>query len=348
MPRLRANRIPERAAVNATRTFFEANGCVFQEVSGDNDYGKDAYVDLTFGRQVTGLCVALQIKGGESYRRTGGGYVIPLDDEHAQLWRSSTVPIFGVVHDPSDGKLRWCNISEFLNTPEGGRLPTAIPVESSALLNEAALHREFAAAVERTRVLRADHALLQVLSESELVSLWAIRDCLALGRADARVLIGLRYLIRALSPRALQAAIIVLSHATPHPDILWHPRNWIPAHVEEQIKQHYRWSAEEVVEFLKLSPLATFERGAQGQCLYMLLIEDPKIKDTMRRACILAMEAGHDEAAFTALYLWLYWERKNAKAAYASFAREYPEIRKVANVEDFEDVLLEGGEVHLW
>jgi hypothetical protein len=348
MPRLRANRIPERAAVNAARTFFEANGCVFQEVSGDNDYGKDAYVDLTFGGQVTGLCVALQIKGGESYRRTGGGYVIPLDDDHAKLWRSSTVPIFGVVHDPSDGKLRWCNISQFLNSPEGGRLPGSIPVESSALLNETALRREFAAAVERARVLRADHALLQVLSESERVSLWAIRDCLALGRADARVLIGLRYLIRALSPRALQTAIIVLSHATPHPDIFWHPGNWIPPYVEEQIKRHYRWSAEEVVELLKLCPLGTFERGAQGQCLYMLLIEDPKIKDTMRRACVLAMEAGHDEATFTALYLWLYWERKSAKAAYASFAAEYPEIRKVENVEDFEGVLREAGELHLW
>ena len=180
---------------------------------------------------------------------------------------------------------------------------------------------------------------MQVLSESERVSLWAIRDCLALGRADARVLIGLRYLLRALSPRPLQTAIIVLSHATPHPDILCHPGYWIPSHVEEQIKRHYRWSVEEVVELLKaLSPGRTFERGAQGQCLYMLLIEDSKIKDTMCRACVLAMEARHDEAALTALYLWLYWERKSAKAAYASFAAEYSEIREVEKVEDFEHV----------
>jgi hypothetical protein len=80
----------------------------------------------------------------------------------------------------------------------------------------------------------------------------------------------------------------------------------------------------------------------------MLLIEDPKIKDTMRSACVLAMEAGHDEAAFTVLYLWLYWEHKSARAAYASFVAEYPEIREVEKVEDFEDVLLEAGELHLW
>jgi hypothetical protein len=348
MPSLRANRITERAAVNAARVFFEDNGCIFQEVSGDNDYGKDAYVDLTLGNRVTGLCVALQIKGGESYRRKGSGYVIPLDADHAEVWRSSTVPIFGIVHDPSDGKLRWCNISEFLNSAEGEGLPGSVPVEASALLNEAALHREFAAAVEHARVLKADHVLLQVLSESERVNLSAVRDCLALGRADARVLIGLRYLIRALSPRALHNAIVVLSHATPHPDILWHPGNWIPPHVEEQIRGHFRWLAEEVVEFLKLCPLATFERGGLGQCLYMLLIEDPGIKATMRKACVLALEAGHGETAFTALYLWLYWERKNAKPAYASFTAEHPQIREVENAEDFEEVLLEAGELDLW
>jgi len=80
----------------------------------------------------------------------------------------------------------------------------------------------------------------------------------------------------------------------------------------------------------------------------MLLIEDPDIKYTMRRACVLVMEAGHVEAAFTALYLWLYWERKNAKATYASFVAEPPEIREVENVEDFERALREAGELHLW
>src|SRR6201746_2530818 len=45
----------------------------------------------------------------------------------------------------------------------------------------------------------------------------------------------------------------------------------------------------------------------------MLLIEEPDIKRTMRKACILSLEAGHGEVTFTALYRWLYWERKNAQ-----------------------------------
>lgn len=64
---LRANAELEREAVNATRSLFEANSWVFQEVDKGNDYGKDAYVDCTENRAILGLCVALQIKGGNKY-----------------------------------------------------------------------------------------------------------------------------------------------------------------------------------------------------------------------------------------------------------------------------------------
>ena len=52
----RKNRPTERNAANAARTLFEGCGYVFQEVSQDNDYGKDAYVDLVDGEDITGLC----------------------------------------------------------------------------------------------------------------------------------------------------------------------------------------------------------------------------------------------------------------------------------------------------
>src|SRR5919199_6810704 len=82
----RRNRVTERKAVNVVRDFFESNGCVFQEVATDNDYGKDAYVDLAEGDRITGLCTAVQIKGGASYRRS---YFIPLDEPHRRIWRES-------------------------------------------------------------------------------------------------------------------------------------------------------------------------------------------------------------------------------------------------------------------
>jgi Domain of unknown function (DUF4365) len=114
--KLRVNRTAAREAVNAVRTFFESNGCVFQEVDEGNDYGKDAYVDLTMDREVTGTCVALQIKGGDSFKAKNG-YRIPVDAEHREIWSESTVPIAAIVYDPSDKRLRWCNLTAALRAP---------------------------------------------------------------------------------------------------------------------------------------------------------------------------------------------------------------------------------------
>jgi hypothetical protein len=64
MPKyVRSNRPAERAAVNAVTDFFERNYCIVQSISGENDIGKDAYVDLTEGVRVTGVVIAVQVKG---------------------------------------------------------------------------------------------------------------------------------------------------------------------------------------------------------------------------------------------------------------------------------------------
>ena len=104
--KLSDERATGRRGINAAQAFFEQNKCVFQEVAQQNDFGKDAYVDL--GNDdgiVTCLCAALQIKSGPSYRTTSGNYIVPLDG-HADDWRDSTVPVFGLVFDPDEDVLR--------------------------------------------------------------------------------------------------------------------------------------------------------------------------------------------------------------------------------------------------
>jgi hypothetical protein len=53
--RLPTTRTVSRDGVNAAQTFFEHNGCVFQQVAQQNDFGKDAYVDLSNDGAVTSL-----------------------------------------------------------------------------------------------------------------------------------------------------------------------------------------------------------------------------------------------------------------------------------------------------
>ena len=78
------------------------------------------------------MCVALQIKSGVSYRTGKGDYVVPVE-HHADLWRRSTVPVFGMVYDPDDLQLRWVDLTGYQKCARGrakwlGGLATEVAV----------------------------------------------------------------------------------------------------------------------------------------------------------------------------------------------------------------------------
>src|ERR1017187_9085855 len=191
--KMRKNRSIERDGVNAVRALFEGCGYVFQEVELGNDYGKDAYVDLVEEKQVTGLCVAMQIKSGEKYRRVDG-YAIPIEG-HEEIWRHSTLPVAGVVHDAKSGKLYWCSVTSFL-AAHPKDTPTHIPVSEDNVLTADTLEHDFkpffrALAKERLGAM----AVLQLCSDSENLRNDALLDCFATGRFDPRFFIVVRHLL---------------------------------------------------------------------------------------------------------------------------------------------------------
>jgi hypothetical protein len=99
-----------RRAVNNSRTFFEDNDLLFQEIDLWNDIGKDAVLDLARSGDDAGLTVALQIKGGRKYKKKNG-HSIPIDDRLRKIWRNSSIPIFVIVLDPDDMELYWGNLT---------------------------------------------------------------------------------------------------------------------------------------------------------------------------------------------------------------------------------------------
>jgi len=344
--KLRKNRIVEREAVNATRAFFEANGCIFQEVDSANDYGKDAYVDIVDEENVTGVCAALQIKGGASYRRKEG-YGVPVG-EHFDIWRSSTVPIIGILYDPSDKQLRWCHISKYLNNV-GPEHPSYIPISVDAILTPTVLRLELRPSLERFSTLNLGHPIVQLCSESVQIQLVAIYDCFALGRSDARVFIALRYLTRALVDEPLRLAIRVLSHLTPHGDILWHKGNWIPAEVTESARPHLVWDTQEIYKFLSYAvDTEEWQRGCLGEDLYMLFIEDPRIKEKMESVALTAMNRRDEEIAWTALYLTLYWAGNSGAEKYHDMLTQHPGFQTLPLAGELEQALQEYGYVTLF
>ncbi len=315
----RPNRPIERAAVNAVQTLFESCNCVFQPVALENDFGKDAYVDISAGNHVTGLCVALQIKGGDKYRRARG-YAIPLDAEHAAIWRDSTLPVAGIVHDPDTNKLFWCNISQFL-AGISGSLPTSIPVSQSNELTANSLAQFERDVGTFSTAGVAGRVLLRLVEADESAKGPLLLDCFAFGRSDPRVLVVLRYLLPSLRGDNLLLAITILSHVTPHPDIFWHSNNWIREGVRQIVRPHLQWTEDEIIRLLNDIPWEHWQRGCEGQSLYMLLKEDPEIERKMERVALRAMDAGEEDAAMCALYLVIYWAGERGANKLAEMVR---------------------------
>lgn len=341
---LRANRVKERAAVNAARALFEGNGCVFQEVDQGNDYGKDAYVDLVDGKEVTGLCVALQIKGGVSYRRASG-YAIPIDG-HGEVWRQSPLPVAGIVHDPETGALYWCDISTTIR--QDGDAPE-IPVSRDSLLNPVTLESDFKPLFRQLAKQRGvGQAVLHLASEASEQRVSAILDCFGSGRSNPAIFVILRYMLARMRGEDFKVAVWILSHATMHPDILWHKNNTVPAEVEQAVKPHYRWSHDEIVRFLTEVPLPEWERGSLGQCVYYLLIEDPDIMERMRRVALASVRAGDETVAWASLYMYLCWSGQRATERYQELLREEPSFRDLDLIPDLEDILGTCGYLSFW
>jgi hypothetical protein len=336
---LRKNRKLERTAVNAARALFEASGCVFQEVDQANDYGKDAYVDLGDGEKVSGHCIAVQIKGGEKYRRKNG-YMIPIEN-HEGVWRESPLPVAGIVFDEKSSALYWCDIISFLDVHVGETIKS-IPVSVDNRLDSATIESTFKPAFREAAKRRSvGQAVLNLVSVNSRQRAIALMDCFGSGRSDPKVFILLRHLLAIFNREEFRGAVWILSHATDHPDIFWTKDNWVPHEVEAEIRKAYRWSNVEIVRLLTDVSWEEWQRGGLGQCVYSLLVEDPEIKLKMERVAVGALRGGNEEVAWAAFYLTLCWARQKAREKYQQLMADEPAFANLELVGEVRMILAE-------
>ncbi|WP_432948845.1 DUF4365 domain-containing protein [Kribbella sp. CA-253562] len=135
MTKVPRNRRAEREAINATISLFERNYHIVQPVAGENDFGEDLFIRLVDNRELTGHTIAIQVKGGTTYRASGG-YRVRVGS-HRVSWSKPNVPVICIVHDPDSGKLHWSNATEQLGAaPRGGSAPASIFVPLSSRLDD--------------------------------------------------------------------------------------------------------------------------------------------------------------------------------------------------------------------
>ncbi|MFK0288056.1 PQQ-binding-like beta-propeller repeat protein [Streptomyces sp. NPDC090499] len=107
------NRRIERAGVNALRSFLDEHDHLVQEIADGTDHGEDCFVMLTRQRKRTGYSFTAQVKAGKKYKRARG-YAIPVG-HHFTDWKSSKVPVIGVVYDVDEQRMFWINLTLHLN-----------------------------------------------------------------------------------------------------------------------------------------------------------------------------------------------------------------------------------------
>lgn len=109
MSRVDPKRIIEDRAINRVTALLQDQGHIVQKIDGHNDFGEDLYLSFVEEQRTTGDTIAVQVKGGVSYR-SGAGYRVRIE-QHERSWRNTNVPVVCVVYDPEKDMLHWANAS---------------------------------------------------------------------------------------------------------------------------------------------------------------------------------------------------------------------------------------------
>lgn len=289
---------------------LEAANIVVQRVETENDIGRDAFIDIVDGTDVTGGVVSVQVKSGPSFLHKGQ-WVIPAKPADFTLWRESTVPVFGVIHDPDTDALRWIDLSHAAALATDGYLSpvvagpfgkSAVPVPEDNRL-DLDLSHFLTAAETALRRRSGSHAAALLSDDVESVER-GIADTFAIGRHDPAAFLLLASLFHRLPPESRRFAVVALAMTTSHPDVFWTRDNWIPEKVSAVVRRRTRWTELDVRALLAEIGENGTERGTIGQTVYHVLLLDHDLEVTLRRVAL--DRTAPDEARFWAAAILLY------------------------------------------
>ena len=332
-------------AVNAFSRLCIDQGWVFTETPQQTDFGKDGYVDIAVDGALTGYCVAVQIKGGPSFR-TRDGYKIPTTAKLHNYWQFSTTPVFGVVWDEAEDAIYWTNATgqlwrediKTIKIPKANRFP-----DTGLEFMQAAFHASVGSEV--AAALGADD------EDRQISAIWDIR---ALGRHDHRHLVLLRRVMFGLQPRALDFSIVTLNDYSLNMDLI---KTSESVAIGAKVRPSYRWTVDEAVALLDRSHddgNGYFGRGSWGQAIYYVLMGDDMhgFFELVRRAAQRAAQEGRTNAASMGLILLTAWAEEDGRSVVEAFVAEYPEMLSseivtglIADLDAYGSVSLQAGQV---
>jgi hypothetical protein len=251
-----------------------------------------------------------------------GDYAIPVHD-HADLWRRSTVLR---AHPEQNGG--------------------SVPVSGRHTLDALTLCGAFTNAVRAYDARGTTDLVLNLVSPDPFQTS-AVYDAWALSRSEPKYLLLLRRLIMDLGPDPLRRAIWLLSHAGSHPNILWTKDNWIKPETEKQLLPSFRWSPEELAQMLRAVDHGDYGYHTLGECLDVLLYEDPNIVPKLHLAVKLLLKDPDHTQAVRAASLALTHSRDQRKEL-ALLKNDYPLLMEHEWFEEIATAVEESGNLSLY
>ncbi len=306
----RPTRARGKAGYRRLEGILEAANVVVQRVETENDIGRDAFVDIVDGTDVTGGVICVQVKSGKSFLHEGQ-WVVPGEAADFTLWRESTVPFFGAVHDPEDDALRWVDLSQAATLAVDAYLSPVIPgpygKPSVPVPAENRLDVDLAQFLDAAKISlrrRSGSPAAALLAEDAETVEVGIVDTFAVGRHDPTAFLLLAALFHRLPKACRRLAVVALAMTTPHPDVFWTKQNWIPEQVSTTVRKRCRWTAIDIAALLDEVDETGIDRGSIGQTVFHVLALDQDLQPKLFKAAL--DRALPDSNRFWAVAILLY------------------------------------------
>jgi hypothetical protein len=215
----------------------------------------------------------------------------------------------------------WKRCSRSRSTAKRGG---SVPVVGRQTLDELTLRGAFTAAVRAYGARGTTDLVLNLMSPDPFQT-GVMYDAWALSRSDPKYLLLLRRFLMDLQPEATRRSIWLLSHVGSHPNIFWTKDNWIKPEAEQLLLPSFRWSPEELAQMLRAVDHSDYNRGTLGECLDVLLYEDPNIVRKLHiTITLLLKDPDHTQAVRTATLALTH--SKDQKKKLALLTRDFPAL----------------------
>lgn len=311
----------ERDGVNFVRSVVEHANCIFQEIDRHNDFGNDAILELVENESVRGICLALQIKSGESYS-TSDACVIPSNRDHWEYWSKHSLPVIGIVYDPSEALAYWTDITRTLRSrySHAANGPYALRFLKTEInrFNEDGFRTFFLPQyLNRPVQLPREQAARFAASDSPDLQRLGLQALLTGYRDQIEtwdLLIGL--FGSGAYERIDPYLIYILSLVPGHMDIGWHSGNILDQALRTRLHQRFaKFEHDDVIKLLAFIDENGFQRGSLGQSVTAIvslvdgktsilkqIVEDAEVETEIRRDALILLTHYSPEIADSTLW----------------------------------------------